>query len=214
MDDRLVNQAVAFLNHPNVRGVEKEKQLAFLKKKGLTDEQIALAFERHEKKEKTQVTIPSDTAPAKPTESTHLNLRKSGLTQLPDLNPYLNITILNVSLNKLTALPSEIGKLHNLTTFNAQQNLLTNSGLPSEFFELEHLQDINFAFNKLTNLANFYHFATLVKLNVSGNEIEEVGDDVVNLQHLEVLLLHNNKLTAVSPCLALITTLKQLVVAI
>lgn len=214
MDDRLVNQAVAFLNHPNVRGVEKEKQHAFLKKKGLTDEQIALAFERHEKKEKTQVTIPSDTAPAKSTESTHLNLRKSGLTQLPDLNPYLNITILNISLNKLTALPGDIGKLRNLITFNAQQNLLTNTGLPAEFFELEHLQDINFAFNKLTSLAQFYHFAALVKLNVSGNEIEEVSDDVVNLQHLEVLLLHNNKLTAVSPCLALITTLKQLVMVI
>lgn len=214
MDDRLINQAVAFLNHPNVRGVEKEKQVAFLKKKNLTDEQIEKAFELQRKGEKTQVTIPSDTTPTKSTESTHLNLRKTGLTQLPDLSPYLNITILNVSLNQLAALPAEIGKLRNLATFNAQQNLLTNAGLPAEFFELEHLKDVNLAFNKLTSLANFHHFAALVKLNVSGNEIEEVSDDVVNLQSLEVLLLHNNKLTTVSPCLALVTSLKQIVLLI
>ena len=212
MDDRLVNQAVAFLSHPNVRGVDKERQIAFLKKKGLTDEQITLAFERHSKGEQTKVSLPSDSTPAKPTESTQLSLRKTGLTQLPDLLPYVNITILNISMNKITALPDDIGKLQNLTTFNAQQNLLTNDGLPAEFFELEHLRDLNFAFNKLTSLANFDRLTALVKLNVSGNSIEEVGDDIVNLQNLEVVLLHNNRLRTVSPCLALITSLKQVVV--
>ena len=214
MDDRKVNQAVAFLNHPNVRSVEKEKQIAFLKKKGLSDAEITEAYER-QASSGTKVDVPGQTTKATPTKSvvdnTQLSLRKTGLTEMPDLSPYVNITVLNVSLNQLKGFPVEIGKLRNLAVLNAQQNLITNEGLPTEFFELESLRDLNLSYNRLSSLSHFHSLTSLVKLNLSSNEITEIPDDFVELQSLEVVLLHNNKLTAVSPCVGLIPSMKQIV---
>lgn len=212
MDERKINQAVAFLNHPNVRNVEKDRQIAFLKKKGLSDAEIAEAYER-QSSSGTKVEIPADKLPksVKASEASQLTLRKTNLAELPDLKQYVNITLLNVSFNQLKALPPEIGILRNLTVFNAQQNLITNAGLPTEFFELDSLKDLNLSYNRLTSLDHFNSLTALTKLNVSGNEIAAVPDDIVELQCLEVVLLHNNKLKVVSPCVALLTSLKQIV---
>ena len=50
MNEKLISQAVTFLKHPQVQNSDKEKQLVFLKKKGLTDEEIAEAYKKLESK--------------------------------------------------------------------------------------------------------------------------------------------------------------------
>lgn len=61
-----------------------------------------------------------------------------------------NLTSLNMRMNKIKNLPSEIGALTNLTELNVSKNKLKN--LPPEIGNLISLRNIDLELNKLTHL--------------------------------------------------------------
>lgn len=180
MNDKLISQAVTFLKHPQVQSSDKEKQLMFLKKKGLTEEEIAEAYKRLESKE--EITAPvtkAVSAPYRPLPST-LTINKSyaNLLELSGLTAFTQIKVLIISHNKLTALPKEISTLVNLKVLNAGFNEITSEGLPVEFFELITLKQLHLNNNKLTSLDRFEGLYNLKLLNLAHNSISEIPDQV------------------------------------
>uniref|UniRef100_UPI0002BC1D65 leucine-rich repeat domain-containing protein n=1 Tax=Leptospira interrogans TaxID=173 RepID=UPI0002BC1D65 len=85
-------------------------------------------------------------------------------------NP-LDVLALNLSEQKLKALPKKIGQLKNLQELNLDANQLTT--IPKEIEQLKNLQVLNFGSNQITTLS------------------QEIGQ----LQNLKVLFLNNNQLT-------------------
>ncbi len=101
---------------------------------------------------------------------TELNLSNQGLTAIPsDVFLRTNLTILNLSSNRLTGAPqSQIGQLKNLTSLDLSGNLLT--GLPAELGQLNKLETLNVSNNQLTGLPmELGNLTQLRVLDVSGN---------------------------------------------
>ena len=58
---------------------------------------------------------------------TNLNLSNNKLTQMPvEIGQLIQLTTLNLSYNKLTKLPVEIGQLTQLTTLHLSDNMIEN----------------------------------------------------------------------------------------
>lgn len=70
MNEKLINTAVAFLKNPKVKDASREKQIEFLTKKGLKEDEIAEAYKRVEVSvEKTNKDINSTVLPQSVQES-------------------------------------------------------------------------------------------------------------------------------------------------
>lgn len=162
MNEKLISQAVTFLKHPQVQNSDKEKQLVFLKKKGLTDEEIAEAYKKLESKEVT-IALGSKTVSVSyryAHSSLSINQSYANLTELSGFSAFSQVKVLIISHNKLTSLPKEISTLVYLKVLNAGFNEITNEGLPVELFELINLTQLYLNNNKLTSLDRFEGYTT------------------------------------------------------
>ena len=155
----LIRQAIGFLKNPKIANQDKEKVNAFLKKKGLTDEDIQEAYKRLQEPENFEppklLPIKPSIEPAVSTSSSTKILNHSGLTDLPynELEPTTSILIANY--NMLTSLSKTIGNLQDLKILNLSNNKLTDSGLPNELFDLPKLEQLYLSNNALTSLQRF-----------------------------------------------------------
>ncbi|MFA5878922.1 MAG: NEL-type E3 ubiquitin ligase domain-containing protein [Candidatus Margulisiibacteriota bacterium] len=127
------------------------------------------------------------------TASHELNLSRLRLTSLPrELFDFLpQLTILDLSNNQLTALPS-LDHLGQLTDISVSNNQLT--ALPS-LDHLEQLVNFDLANNQLTVLPSLDHLGQLAGIRVSNNQLTALP----SLDHLGQLIfinVSNNQLTA------------------
>lgn len=214
MNDKLIQQAVSFLKHPQVQSSDKEKQIMFLKKKGLSDEEVAEAYKRLESKEEAPAPVSkTGIVPFRPLPNTFtINQSYANLTQLPSLASFTSIKVLIVSHNQLTAFPKEISTLVSLKVLNAGYNEITHEGLPAEFFELINLKQLHLNNNKLSSLDRFESLYNLELLNLGHNSISDLPDKFILLQKLQYLYLHSNPISRISPKLSLLSSLRQLVI--
>jgi Leucine-rich repeat (LRR) protein len=115
------------------------------------------------------------------------------LTTLPkEIGKVVNVTALDISLNKLAAVPSEIGQLVNLTTLNISYNQLT--ALPAEIGKLINLTSFDLSGNHFTRLpVEIGQLTKLISLDLSSNQLTSLPMEIGELENLEILsVIHNN----------------------
>ncbi|GAB6032220.1 Leucine-rich repeat-containing protein 40 [Chamberlinius hualienensis] len=119
------------------------------------------------------------------------------------------LTVLDLSFNRLSEIHCDIQNLPNLQTVNLQDNLL--SGLPLELKTLEHLRNLNLNHNKLGAVPEaVYHLKNLRNLSMKGNTLSELNEELGNLSLLETLDLSGNQLLALPPSVGFLSRVTNL----
>ena len=118
---------------------------------------------------------------------TSLNLSINSLTSLPsELGNLVNLRTLCITNNFLTQLPPEIGNLLNLNCLNVSRNNLTS--LPPELYNLINLTDLLLSYNKLSILsADVKKLVNLKDLHLEENPIAELPHTLFKMNNLRVL---------------------------
>ncbi len=118
-------------------------------------------------------------------------------------------TDLDLSGNRLTALPREIALLTALKSLDLSGNRLTV--LPPEIAQLTALQSLDLSGNQLTALPpEIARLTALQSLDLSGNQLTALPPEIVQLTALQSLYLGYNQLTALPPEIARLTALESL----
>ncbi|XP_072163778.1 leucine-rich repeat-containing protein 57-like [Diadema setosum] len=121
-----------------------------------------------------------------------------GLTELPEELQRLakNLRTLDLSSNKLAALPPSMGKFTVLKSLTANNNRLAS--LPEDIFALKKLDTLSLSRNRLTTIPpSISRLAALKTLTLSGNGIKQFPLEISALRHLDVLDLSSNAITEI-----------------
>ena len=122
-----------------------------------------------------------------------IELLDAKLTYLPSqIGRLENLTTLIVSSNALTALPDEVASLKKLKNLEAAFNQLTE--LPSGLAQLEALQVVDFSNNAISSLAPLSELKELVSLKVGHNQLTELPLEWSELEHMHTLAAPHNQI--------------------
>lgn len=127
-----------------------------------------------------------------------LNISKGKLTEFPPCMKQLTSVLrtLDISDNRFTALPPEIGTFLQLKTLTVNHNKLTT--LPSEIGCLTKLENLSVIGNKLSNVPEtLSQLVNLKQVYLSENDIKTFPSMLFGLKHLDILDLSKNKITTV-----------------
>lgn len=121
-----------------------------------------------------------------------------------------NLILLNVSSNKLLTLPIIDGTRIQLERLYATNNCLTDRVLDT-LVNLMSLRILHLSFNRLTAFPEscISNWPELEELNISGNKLHHLPDNLSNLRSLRVLRVHSNQLQS-TPALSKIASLRVL----
>lgn len=133
-----------------------------------------------------------------------------GMSKLADsILSNVGVTRLDLSNNRLTSLPSEIGKLTNLKELILSNNLLEGA-LPGEIRKMP-LELLDASKNRMTGIpAEIGQLNLLKVLDYSNNQLDTMPNEIANLTGLESLNLANNLYRAVPDSILELTNLKTL----
>ncbi len=123
-----------------------------------------------------------------------LDLSKNRISTLPpEIGEVKNLSVLDVSNTGLTELPREIGRLTNLKILNVSGNKLTS--LPEEIEQLKNLMTLDISNNSLAYLpSEIGNFKELLSLNLSRNQFPTIPVEITRLAKLTFLDLRGNPL--------------------
>ncbi len=146
-------------------------------------------------------------------EHDSLSLDNLYLTKMPTIlftHPaFSHLKRLDLSKNKLIALPAEICRLTNLRQLNLYLNEL--STLPDQICNLTMLSKLNLTDNKLTTLpAEICRLTNLRELSLSHNSLTILPDQIGNLTMLNKLDLYENHLTTLPAKIGDLANLQEL----
>ncbi|XP_076156700.1 leucine-rich repeat-containing protein 57 [Alosa pseudoharengus] len=115
----------------------------------------------------------------------------------PFIGHFLHLKSLTINANKLTSLPSELGKLKKLETLSLNGNQLQS--LPACVGQLKALRTLSLSGNQLRELpGGLGTLRHLDVLDVSKNRIQALPAEVAELQAIEINL-NQNQISMVSP---------------
>ncbi len=128
--------------------------------------------------------ISSSSDVSKAESKTTLDLSGKGITKV-DSSVYgkQETTVLILSDNSINTLPSEMGKMTNVTTFKIDHNLLDGS-LIGEIRQMSKLKVLDVSYNKMTGMpAEIGQLSNLETLNYSYNDITGLPNELENLKN-------------------------------
>jgi small GTP-binding protein len=133
---------------------------------------------------------------------TGLDLSRNRLTSLPaEIGKLTNLTKLDLSRNRLTSLPAEIVELKSLIWLDLSRNRLTS--LPAEIVELKNLTKLSLSFNQLETLpTEIAELTNLTELNLSKNQLKRLPAEIGKLKKHTTLFLFGNPLESPPPEIA------------
>ncbi|KAL0265931.1 UNVERIFIED_CONTAM: hypothetical protein PYX00_011648 [Menopon gallinae] len=139
-----------------------------------------------------------------------LDLSHNRLTELPkEIGNLSQLQKLYLGYNRLTALPGEIGSLSQLQKLYLNGNQLT--ALPGEIGNLSQLQKLYLGNNKLTRLpGEIGRLSNLQKLYLCDNRLTTLPKEIGNLSHIQEFDLSNNKLTTLPREIERLSNLQKL----
>lgn len=107
------------------------------------------------------------------------------------------VTIVDISKNKLKALPGGLQVLHSqLAELDASANQIGE--IPVIIAQFDKMVYLNLAQNQLQDLPQeFSLLVTLRELNLNGNAFERIPSSIVELGRLEILLMGGNKIAEI-----------------
>ncbi|XP_051021850.1 leucine-rich repeat-containing protein 40 [Acomys russatus] len=139
-----------------------------------------------------------------------LDLSNNRLTAVPaDVALLPSLLRLSLSSNQLKSLPPEMSRMKKLKHLDCDDNLLET--VPSDVGSMESLELLYLRRNKLRVLPDFFSCKLLKELHLAENQIQTLGAE--HLQHLQAILvldLRGNKLQAVPEEIALLQSLERL----
>ncbi|UCD48554.1 MAG: TIR domain-containing protein [Phycisphaerales bacterium] len=130
------------------------------------------------------------------TGSPHLNLRRLGLTEVPEsLAKLVQLQWLGLDRNRLAQLPEWLGQLSWLQLLRLTENQLTAA--PESLGQLIRLRTLHLHRNQLTSVPKWLRqLAQLETLSLSDNQLTVLPKWLCQLTKLRLLLLSGNHLTA------------------
>ncbi|XP_029330888.1 leucine-rich repeat-containing protein 40 isoform X2 [Mus caroli] len=139
-----------------------------------------------------------------------LDLSSNRLATVPaDFALLSSLLRLNLSSNQLKDLPAEISRMKRLKHLDCDANLLET--VPPDVGSMESLELLYLRRNKLCVLPEFPSCRQLKELHLAENQIEKLGAE--HLEHLQAILvldLRGNKLRSVPEEMALLQSLERL----
>ncbi|MDP1675356.1 MAG: hypothetical protein Q8L88_00710 [Bacteroidota bacterium] len=120
---------------------------------------------------------------------------KSGLTYLPEsIGNLTNLTEITILYSKLETLPNSISRLKNLKSIDLSFNRLTE--IPSPIFNTT-IGGLNVSGNNITNIgSDLGKLSLLGSLNLSYNKLTTLPEEIGNLQKLDHIYIYNNNLVS------------------
>jgi Leucine-rich repeat (LRR) protein len=139
----------------------------------------------------------------------NLDLSNNKISSLPtNIGAFKMLKTLTLSKNKITSIPEDLGKLSKLENLYLSFNLLQT--VPETLGQLKHLKEVYLTNNKLTRFpTSLCGLKQLNILDLSSNSIREVPEEVGRLDATE-LVLNQNQVSVLSPSIASCPRLKTL----
>ena len=137
----------------------------------------------------------------------------AGLTEFPTEIFTLadSLEILNLSGNRLAALPADLARLHRLEVLFCSDNQFT--ALPEVLGQCPRLHMVGFKANKIRTVLAAALPLSLRWLILTDNELTSLPPEIGQCQHLQKLMLAGNRLAALPATLAHCTRLELLRIA-
>lgn len=141
-----------------------------------------------------------------------INVSKKELTIFPNIiyNKRRLITRINAKNNKLNDLPSFFADLHALKYINCSHNKFKT--IPEVLINSQKIEEIHFDYNLLNELNNINKFQTLHLLNVEGNFIENLPENIEDLINLTTINLTDNEFEEFPEELLQLKKIKKLII--
>ncbi|KAL6443183.1 hypothetical protein ACFW04_002845 [Cataglyphis niger] len=124
----------------------------------------------------------------------YLDLSRNQLTSLPREICRLPLQTLLVAHNRLASLPDELGRMTSLAELDAGCNEITS--LPPRIGDLARLRSLDLRSNLLVHLPIELTYLRLVKLDISGNRISVLPNEMRKMKGLVDFRLSDNPLTS------------------
>lgn len=124
----------------------------------------------------------------------HLYLSDNELTSFPsDLFPYLtSVTHLDLSSNLFVAIPSGLGRLHNLLSLSLADNLIDS--VVGINLNVGQVLSLNLAHNRLESLCGLERLLAVEKIDLRNNLLEETAEvgRLATLPHISEIWVEGN----------------------
>lgn len=124
----------------------------------------------------------------------YLDLSRNQLTSLPREICRLPLQTLLVAHNRLASLPDELGRMSALAELDAGCNEIAN--LPPRMGDLARLRSLDLRSNMIVHLPIELTYLRLVKLDISGNRISVLPNEMRKMKSLVDFRLSDNPLTS------------------